>query len=82
MNAPEGQAENETTEIQQRPDLVFYPAEGQTEEQTDKDRYECYRWAKSQSGYDPTLPDQEVASKDMYDRAMSACMDTRGYTVR
>ncbi len=34
-------------------DLVIYPAQGQTQEQTEKDKYECYAWAKQQSGFDP-----------------------------
>jgi Glycine zipper len=34
-------------------DLVIYPAKGQSQEQLDKDKYECYSWAKQQSGFDP-----------------------------
>jgi hypothetical protein len=34
-------------------DLVVYPAKGQSKEQMDKDKYECYNWAKQQSGFDP-----------------------------
>jgi len=34
-------------------DLVIYPAKGQNQEQMDKDKYECYSWAKQQSGFDP-----------------------------
>jgi len=34
-------------------DLVIYPAKGQSQEQMDKDKYECYSWAKQQSGFDP-----------------------------
>ena len=33
--------------------LYFYPAKGQTPEQQDRDRYDCYQWAVKQSGYDP-----------------------------
>lgn len=32
---------------------VIYPAKGQTPQQQDKDRYECYDWARSHSGVDP-----------------------------
>src|SRR5262245_452224 len=33
-----------------------YPAKGQSKEQQDKDQYECYQWAKQQSGFDPSSP--------------------------
>jgi len=33
--------------------LYFYPKQGQSKEQQDRDRYECYLWAVKQSGYDP-----------------------------
>jgi len=34
-------------------DMVIYPTKNQTKEQQDKDNYECYGWAKQQSGFDP-----------------------------
>ncbi|MFV1972286.1 MAG: hypothetical protein ACC648_01085 [Thiohalobacterales bacterium] len=34
-------------------DLYVYPKEGQSTEQTDKDKFECYNWAKNDSGFDP-----------------------------
>jgi len=34
--------------------LYFYPTKGQTKSQQDRDRYECYLWAKKQTGYDPS----------------------------
>ena len=34
-------------------DLVVYPAKGQSNEQLDKDKFECYSWAKGQTGFDP-----------------------------
>ena len=37
-------------------EIVVYPAEGQSNEQMDKDKYECYSWAKGQSGFDPMAP--------------------------
>lgn len=36
--------------------VYFYPTRGQTSEQQDRDRYECYRWAKKQTGFDPSDP--------------------------
>jgi hypothetical protein len=37
-------------------DLFVYPAKGQSQEQTEKDKAECYQWAKSQTGFDPMAP--------------------------
>src|ERR1700735_4888711 len=40
------------------PQKVFvYPANGQTPEQTDRDRYECHNWAVQQTGVDPSRAD-------------------------
>jgi len=76
------EADQVTTYEQQQVDMVVYPAGGQSAEQQDRDRYECYRWAKEQSAYDPTLPNQDLSNKDVYARAMTACLESREYTVR
>ena len=34
-------------------DPIFYPAKGQSEDQLEKDKYECYQWAKKRTGFDP-----------------------------
>ena len=34
-------------------DLIIYPAKGQSQEQMEKDKFECYQWAKGQTGFDP-----------------------------
>lgn len=40
------------------PQRVFvYPANGQSAEQTDRDRYECHVWAVEQTGVDPSRAD-------------------------
>jgi len=56
------------------------PNRGQDQHQLSRDRYECYGWAKGQSGYDPG---QAVngAGQNTYRRAFTACMSGRGYTV-
>ena len=36
--------------------IVFYPNAGQSPEQQDRDRYECYRWSVQQTGFDPSQP--------------------------
>ncbi|MGA2708599.1 MAG: DUF6515 family protein [Steroidobacteraceae bacterium] len=65
-------------------DLIIYPKNGQTTDQQAADRYECHSWAKGQTGFDPTQAgggpggDQNRAN---YNRAMSACLQARGYQV-
>ena len=34
-------------------DLIVFPAQGQSNEQMEKDKFECYSWAKGQTGFDP-----------------------------
>lgn len=34
----------------------IYPSKGQTQQQLDIDKSECYRWAVQQSGFDPMAP--------------------------
>jgi hypothetical protein len=65
----------------------IYPRQGQSVEQQDRDHFECHEWAVGQSGFDPTRPQsgspgETDARRSEYGRAMSACMDGRGYTVR
>ncbi len=70
-------------------DKVFvYPRNGQSQKQQDKDRYECHAWAMEQSGFDPTQAHGGVSANQVdaksadYQRAMQACLDGRGYTVK
>jgi hypothetical protein len=71
----------------QSEDLMIYPKNGQTQEQQAADRYECHNWAKGQTGFDPTqpgggvAPDQNASARANYNRAMSACLQARGYQV-
>jgi hypothetical protein len=34
-------------------DVFIYPQQGQSDEQMEKDKYECYTWSKKQTGFDP-----------------------------
>ena len=69
-------------------DLFIYPQNGQSPDQQASDRYECHKWAASQTGFDPTQAgggvdaDQTVAKGADYKRAMRACLEGRGYSVR
>ena len=53
---------------------VIYPRSGQSPVQTEADRQECNRWATT----------QQAAMNDasIFQRAVAACLDGRGYTVR
>jgi len=68
--------------------LFIYPSKGQSQEQQADDRYACHRWAVSQTGYDPTRlggeedqADKKQARED-YRRAMAACLEARGYSIK
>ena len=69
-------------------DVFIYPKEGQSEEQQAQDRYECHSWASGQTGFDPTQPtggvaeSQASAKRSDYQRAMTACLEARGYSVK
>ncbi|MBN1380795.1 MAG: hypothetical protein JXA41_03870 [Deltaproteobacteria bacterium] len=67
--------------------MFIYPRLGQSEKQQADDRYACHRWAVEQTGFDPTQPPAAADSgrpgkRADYQRAMSACLDGRGYTVK
>ncbi len=87
---PDGSADPnaQAPPAQQAPeDFIIYPKQGQSKDQQAADEYECHNWAKGQTGFDPTQPNGGVASGDSdrahsnYDRAMSACLQGRGYQV-
>jgi Family of unknown function (DUF6515) len=69
-------------------DVFIYPKNGQTDEQQSRDKYECHKWAVQQSGFDPTLsgggvpPGQNGSAHASYQRAMGACLEGRGYSVK
>jgi hypothetical protein len=69
--------------------LTVTPKNGQTQEQMWSDRYECHGWAKAQSSFDPTLPapsgltpDEITSRREQYRRALSACLEGKGYAVQ
>ena len=92
--APNGQDGPPPDEQDQAPppppndDLFVYPQRDQSEQQQATDRYECHKWAALQSGFDPTQPQGTDASQqpsgnpEDYQRAMKACLEGRGYSVR
>lgn len=68
--------------------LFIYPKQGQSEKKQADDSYECHRWGVKKTGYDPSKPPenmlrQELSSKrENYQKAMKACLEGRGYSVR
>ncbi len=69
-------------------DPFVYPKNGQTESQQATDRYECHRWAADQTSFDPTVTGAagsattSGAKRADYLRAMTACLEGRGYSVK
>ena len=64
-------------------DQFIYPEKGQSSEQQEKDKFECYTWAKGQTGFDPmdvptatTAPPPQEAQKGGVGRGAA-----RGATV-
>ncbi len=57
-----------------KPEPIIYPRNGQSPEQLENDRRECNRWATTQ-------PNAQ-ADGSVFNRAVEACMDGRGYTMR
>jgi hypothetical protein len=85
VERPRG-AEDAVTKAESTPDTstqVFaYPRQGQSEQQADRDRYDCHLWAVQQSGFDPAEPAERLELIPDYRRAMTACLEGRGYSVR
>jgi hypothetical protein len=62
--------------------LYVYPQAGQSAQQVTQDRGECHSWAAEQSDFDPlTAKRQKDADLANYDRAFTACMEGRNYSV-
>ncbi len=62
--------------------LFVYPKGGQTATQTSFDRIECDRWAVGQTGFEPSQPSADPARRGGFLRAVAACLEGRGYTVK
>ena len=43
-------------------EVFVYPAGGQSAEQQKKDEFECYNWAKGDSGFDPMAPPRTTSA--------------------
>jgi hypothetical protein len=69
---------------QAKENLFAYPDKGQSDAQTTQDRKECNDWAVQQSGLDPATAKRREKTRhlDDYNRAFTACMEGRDYTVK
>lgn len=80
-----GNAEVEAEDESGSASVYVYPRNGQSEEQTANDRFECHQWAVSQTGFDPTTANgadpATTSSGPDYRRALIACLDARGYSA-
>ena len=65
-------------------EMVAYPINGQSPAQIGQDRYDCYRWAVEQSGFDPAKATYAPAPQvvQTYRQAQGSCLSSRGYQVR
>lgn len=67
--------------------VSIQPHKGQSADQQAIDRYECYRFAVAQTGFDPLALNSGASPADIarrnsdYARAQAACLEGRGYTV-
>jgi hypothetical protein len=72
---------------QKVPKVFLYPKSGQSADQQAHDRYDCYRFAVAQSGFDPmrtgaAAPAPASEQQSDFDRAQGACFEGRGYSNR
>ncbi|MGD9332194.1 MAG: YMGG-like glycine zipper-containing protein [Desulfobacterales bacterium] len=37
-------------------ELIVFPAQGQSDDQMEQDKFACYSWAKKETGFDPMAP--------------------------
>jgi hypothetical protein len=72
--APAPQAQAAATQPATAVEPVIYPRNGQNAAQLDADRQQCAGWAAAQP--------RALADAGIYQRAVWACMDGRGYTLR
>jgi hypothetical protein len=82
--AVDASSDNASAPLAPNAQTYNYPKNGQTDEQQATDRYQCHQWAVSQSGYDPTRTNAPTAGGQQtdYRRALTACLEGRGYSVR
>jgi len=86
-SAPAAPAGAPAAGTQKVPKVFLYPRNGQSADQQARDRYDCYRFAVAQSGFDPlrtsgSAPAPASEQQSDFDRAQGACFEGRGYSNR
>jgi len=85
-NPPKDINEEETRPLVEQ--LFIYPKQEQNEKQQADDRFQCHQWSVAQTNYDPSEPPENMKQSELsvkyenYQKAMKACLEGRGYSVR
>ena len=88
VTPPDGIESDGSTEGPSGTGPIIYPKNGQSAQQQDKDRSECHQWAVGQSHFDPSASAAaahgatDAGKRNDYYRALAACLEGRGYTVK
>ena len=59
-------------------DPVVYPGKGQSKDQQEKDKFECYSWSKTQTGYDPSQQQAQAAQPSTSEEGSTRKSTARG----
>ncbi len=62
--------------------LFAYPRNGQSSTTATFDRIECEKWGTQQTGFQPGQSPETAGKRSDYQRAVAACLEGRGYTVK
>jgi hypothetical protein len=88
VHPPAGLAEQIDAQAPVVTELFVFPNGDQTNEQLERDREACHRWAVEQAGFDPKAAaprtkasDRSAAKRANYLRADEACLEARDYSV-
>ena len=88
VQPPAGLAQQIAAQAPAMTELFVFPNGDQSNEQIERDRQACHRWAVQQVGFDPTAtaPDikasnRSVANHANYLRANEACLEAHDYSV-
>jgi hypothetical protein len=87
VQPPAGLAEQIDAQAPVVTEPFVFPNGNQTNEQLERDRDACHRWAIEQVGFDPKAAprakasDRSAAQRANYLRADEACLEARDYSV-
>ena len=88
VQPPAGLAEQIAAQAPVMTELFVFPNGDQSNEQLERDREACHRWAVQQVGYDPPMAaphikasDRSVAQLADFLRADAACLEAHDYHV-